>query len=142
MFSTTAAELFGACILVFIKHPYDIGDRVNISSTELVVDRISLLYTIFRRVDTNGVVQIPNSVNNSNWIDNITRSKAMKERITFSVNSGTSFADVEILRKQMEAFVQENENRRDYQPDIDIELLSAGDVSKMDLRVEIRHKVS
>jgi small-conductance mechanosensitive channel len=78
MLGATAAELFGACILVFIKHPYDIGDRVTINSRELIVDKISLLYTEFRRIDNNALVQIPNNVNNANWIDNITKSKAMK----------------------------------------------------------------
>jgi small-conductance mechanosensitive channel len=141
MLGATAAELFGACILVFIKHPYDISDRVTINSTELIVDKISLLYTEFRRIDNNALVQIPNNVNNANWIDNITKSKAMKERLTFSVSAGTSFADIEALRKEMEDFVQEPENTRDYQPEIDIELISAGDLSKMDLRVEIQHKV-
>jgi small-conductance mechanosensitive channel len=137
MLGATAAELFGACILVFIKHPYDIGDRVSINNTELVVDKISLLYTEFCRIDNNALVQIPNNVNNANWIDNITKSKAMKERLTFSVSGGTSFADIEALRKEMEIFVQESENKRDYQPDIDIELISAGDLSKLDLRVEL-----
>ena len=140
MLGTTTAELLGACILVFVKHPYDIGDRVTINGAELIVDKISLLYTMFRRVDTNGLVQIPNNTNNLIWIDNVSRSKAMKERITFSVSSGTSFADVEHLRKEMEAFVQDSENKRDYQPEIDIELISSGDLSKMDLRVELQHK--
>lgn len=57
MLGATAAELFGACILVF-KHPYDIGDQVSINGTELVVDKISLFYTEFRRIGNNALVQI------------------------------------------------------------------------------------
>jgi small-conductance mechanosensitive channel len=140
MLGATAAELFGACILVF-KHPYDIGDRVSINGTELVVDKISLLYTEFRRIGNNALVQIPNNVNNANWIDNVTKSRAMKGHLTFSVSSGTSFTDTEALRKEMESFVQVSENKRDYQPEIDIELISAGDLSKLDLRVELQHRV-
>ena len=140
MLGATAVELFGACILVFIKHPYDIGDRVTINSTELIVDKISLLHTEFRRIDDNAPVQIPNNVNIANWIDNITKSKAMKERLTFSASVATPFTDIEVLRQ--EAFVQEPENRCDYQPEIEIELISAGDLSKPDLRVELQHKVS
>lgn len=144
MFGITAAELLGASILVFIKHPYDIGDRVTINGAglmvdDLIADKISLLYIMFRRVDTNGLVQIPNNTNNLIWIDNVSRSKAMKERITFSVSSGISFADFESLRKVMEAFVQDPENKRDYQSDIDFELVSSGNLSKMDLRVELQH---
>lgn len=41
----------------------------------------------------------------------------------------------------MESFVQESENKRDYQLEIDIELISAGDLSKLDLRVELQLRV-
>lgn len=138
MLGATAAELFGACILVF-KHPYDIGDRVSINGTELVVDKISLLYTEFRRIGNNALVQIPNNVNNADWID--TKSRATKGRLTFSVSTGTSFTDIEALRKEVESFVQESENKRDYQLEIDIELISAGDLSKLDLRAEVQLRV-
>jgi hypothetical protein len=118
----------------FHQPPVQHWCRVTIDSTELIFDKIFLLYN-------NALVQIPNNVNNPNWIDNINKSKAMKERPTFSVSAGISFADTEALRKEMEAFVQEPENVRDYQPEIDIELISAGDLSKLDLRVELQHKV-
>jgi small-conductance mechanosensitive channel len=141
MLGATATELFGACILVFIKHPYDIGDRFTIKSIELIVNKTSLLYTKFRRIDNNALVQIPYNVNNPNWIDNITKSKAMKERLIFSVSAGKSFADIDALRKEMDAFVQAPENMHDDQPEIEIEPISAGDLSEMDLRVELQHKV-
>ena len=43
---------------------------------------------------------------------------------------------------RMEAFVQEPKNKRDYQHEIEIELISAGDLSTLDLQVELHHKVS
>ena len=140
MLGATAAELFDACILVFIKHPYDIGDRVQINKDDLVVDKISLLYTIFRRVGTNGSVQIPNSLNNANWIDNYSRSRSMKEQLTFSVSAGTSVSDIEALRAEVQTWLELPENRRDYHPEVDIELMSSGDLAKMDLKVEVHHK--
>lgn len=54
IFSTTAAEFFGSCIFLFVKHPYDISDRVDIYGPDglnrLVVEEISLLYSSFRRI--------------------------------------------------------------------------------------------
>ena len=140
MLGPTASELLSACILVFVKHPYDVGDRVDMSGFELVVTRISLLYTTFRRIDTNRVVQVPNSVINSLWVENASRSPAMKERLTFSVSPGTSFDDIETLRRELQAFIELPDNRRDYHPELDVELLSVGDLKQLDLRVEIRHK--
>lgn len=136
----TVTEFLGGCIFLFVKHPYDVGDRVDVDKQELVVERISLMYSVFRRVDSDKSVQIPHSVCNSVWIENISRSKAMKERITLAISAGTSSADILALRNELEAFVNAPENKRDFQPDFDIELLSVGDLKQLDLRVEIRHK--
>lgn len=57
-FSVTCQEFLGSCIFLFVKHPYDVGDRVDISDEQLVVEKISLLYTVFSRIDTMKVVQV------------------------------------------------------------------------------------
>jgi hypothetical protein len=140
MLGPTASELLSACILVFVKHPYDIGDRVDMSGYELIVTRISLLYTAFSRIDNDRSIQVPNSVINSLFVENATRSPNMKERLTFSVSPGTSFDDLETLRSELQDFVELPENRRDYYPDVDVELLGVADLKQLDLCVEIKHK--
>ena len=132
--------MLGSCIFLFVKHPYDVGDRVEINDQPLIVERISLLYTMFRNVHDQRTVQVPNIVLNTNWIDNITRSKAMREQIVLTVDFGTSFGDIQLLKNELEYFVRDKENCRDFQPDIDIEVLGLGEMSKLELRVEIRHK--
>lgn len=54
----TTQEFLGSCIFLFVKHPYDVGDRVDIGEKKMVVDRISLLYTVFTRIDIMQVVQV------------------------------------------------------------------------------------
>lgn len=137
----TVTEFLSCCIFLFVKHPYDVGDRVDIGKDEFVVEHISLMYSVFRRVDSDKIVQIPHNVANTLWIENVSRSKAMKERLTLAVCAGTSHEDILALRRELEKFVQADENRRDFQPELDIELIGVGDMSKLDLRVEIRHKV-
>ena len=140
VFSATAQELLGSCIFLFVKHPYDVGDRVDISSDQLVVERISLLYTMFRRVKDHKKTQVPNIVLNSLWVDNVSRSKAMREQINLFVHFDTTFEDIELLRKEMQNFVLSKENARDYQPEVDIEVVDLAEMNKLQLKVEIRHK--
>ncbi|EED18543.1 serine/threonine protein kinase [Talaromyces stipitatus ATCC 10500] len=140
VFATTAQEVLGSCVFLFVKHPFDVGDRVEINSQELFVEEISLLYTAFRTVAEQRVTQVANNVLNSAWIDNVTRSKAMRERISLFVDFGTTFADIQLLKIEMEKFVRDKDNNRDFQPDIEIEVISVGNMDKLELRIEIRHK--
>jgi len=160
IFAVTAQEFLGSCIFLFVKHPYDVGDRVDITGPEkecLVVEQISLLYTVFKRIDCMKMVQVasiiqflcitankgcqvPNIVLNSMWIENVSRSKAMKEQLEMFISFDTSLKDIETLRKEIEAFVRDPENSRDFQPDIALECTGIGNMDKLQLKVEIRHK--
>ncbi|KAJ5474486.1 Mechanosensitive ion channel MscS [Penicillium sp. IBT 31633x] len=140
VFSVTAQEVLGSCIFLFVKHPFDIGDRVEVNDVPFIVDRISLLFTVFRNVKDHRVTQVPNNILNSLWVDNFTRANAMHEQLTIPVAFDTTFAEVQMLREEMENFVRDKENSRDFQPDVDIELGGVGDMDKLQLRVDIRHK--
>ncbi|KAI9052194.1 hypothetical protein LZ554_003553 [Drepanopeziza brunnea f. sp. 'monogermtubi'] len=140
VFAATTQEFLGSCIFLFVKHPYDVGDRVDIDHVFLVVEQISLLYTIFKRIDTMKMVQVPNIVLNNLWIENVTRSKAMKEQLDMFISFETSLEDIELLRAEMEAFVRAPENARDFQPDIVLEATGIGSMDKLQLKVEIKHK--
>ncbi|RMJ19524.1 hypothetical protein BHE90_008225 [Fusarium euwallaceae] len=140
IFAVTAQEFLGSCIFLFVKHPYDVGDRVDISGTKMVVNKISLLYSVFHRLDTMQTVQIPNIQLNNIWIENISRSKAMHETIEVNVSFDTSFEDIELLRSEMEKFVRQPENARDFQPNLSISVGGVGDLDKLLLYVTIAHK--
>ncbi|KAH9432434.1 hypothetical protein MCOR02_007132 [Pyricularia oryzae] len=143
VFAVTTQEFLGSCIFLFVKHPFDVGDRVDITGPEkeqLIVERISLLYTVFTRIDKMQVVQVPNIVLNNLWIENVTRSKAMKETIDVNVSYDTTFEDIELLRMEMEKFVRHPDNARDFMPDFSISVGSVGDLDKMTLKVTIKHK--
>tara|TARA_R110002003_G_scaffold290_6_gene18573 strand:- start:9322 stop:11652 length:2331 start_codon:yes stop_codon:yes gene_type:complete len=140
VFATTAQEVLGSCIFLFVKHPYDIGDRVDITAEQLTVEHIALLYTVFKRVSNGKTVQIPNIVLNSLWVENITRSKAMREQVSVFCAFDTSFEDVNALKQEMISFVRDPANSRDFHPDIEIEVVSIAEMNKLELRVEILHK--
>lgn len=139
-FAGTVQEFTGSCIFLFVKHPYDVGDRVEINNFDLIVEHISLLYTVFRRVDSQRKVQIPNIVNNGNWIENISRSQAMSEHFSLSISAGTTFDEIEGLTDELKEFILADENRRDYK-DLDVEVLNVGDMTKLELRINLGYKV-
>ncbi|KAH6656453.1 Mechanosensitive ion channel-domain-containing protein, partial [Truncatella angustata] len=143
VFSVTAQEFLGSCIFLFVKHPYDVGDRVDIVGSEkqqLIVERISLLYTIFNRIDKMQIVQVPNIVLNNYWIENVSRSKAMKEVVSVNVSFDTSFEDIELLRREMETFVRHPDNARDFEPDLVIGIGAVNDLDKLTLNIAMKHK--
>ncbi|KAI1201543.1 serine/threonine protein kinase [Nemania serpens] len=143
IFAVTTQEFLGSCIFLFVKHPYDVGDRVDITGPEkeqLIVERISLLYTVFTRIDKMQIVQIPNIVLNNLWVENVSRSKAMKEGVDVNVSFDTSFEDIELLRVELENFVRAPDNSRDFQPDISIGIGGVGDLDKLTLKIAIKHK--
>lgn len=140
VFATTAQEILGSCIFLFAKHPYDIGDRVDITSEQLTVEHIALLYTVFKRITNGKTVQIPNIVLNTLWVENITRSKSMREQVSVFCDFGTSFEDIHLLKLEMQSFLRDPANSRDFHPDTDIEVVSIAEMNKLELVVEIRHK--
>jgi small-conductance mechanosensitive channel len=140
VFAATCQEILGSCIFLFVKHPYDIGDRVDVTNESLTVEHISLLYTVFKRVQNGKMVQIPNIVLNNLWVENVTRSKAMREQVSLFVSFDTSFEDITALKQEMQAFVKDPQNSRDFHQDIEIEVVDLAEMNKLELKCEIRHK--
>ncbi|KAJ7924831.1 hypothetical protein B0H13DRAFT_1976209 [Mycena leptocephala] len=126
-------------IFLFIKHPFDVGDRVVINSTSYTVKEIHLLSTIFIDSD-GGSVQAPNTVLNGKcFIQNIRRSPQMSESFTFDVNYTTTFENVESLRQKMLTFV--TTERRDFHPAFDIVVVGPFPrQAKMTLQADIKYK--
>lgn len=140
VFATTAQEVLGSCIFLFVKHPFDVGDRVDIETKPYFVERISLLFTVFRNVSDHRITQVPNVILNNLWIDNFTRSNAMHETLTIPVKFETTFVDIQNLKEEMERFVRDKENCRDFQPELDVDVVGVGEMDKLELTVNIRHK--
>ncbi|OLN97139.1 putative MscS family protein C2C4.17c [Colletotrichum chlorophyti] len=138
--SGTVQEFLGSCIFIFVKHPFDVGDRVKIDAHEMIVEKISLLYSVFRKVDSNNTTQIPNIDLNSMWVENVSWSGPVRERISVQIAADTSFDDIERLRSRIRDEVRAPENRRDFRDDVDVELMSIGDMSKLEVYIEAEHK--
>ena len=112
------------------------------SNEELTVERISLLYTNFKRVANGKAVQIPNIVLNNLWIENITRSRLMREFVSVFVSFATSFEEIKLFENELRRFVSAKEHARDYQQELDVSVVDIAQMDKLELRVEMRYKGS
>ena len=65
----------------------------------------------------------------------------MREQLLMYISFDTTLEDIQLLKNEMQQFVLHKDNSRDFQPDIDVEVTGIASMDKMELKVEIRHKV-
>ncbi|KAI0768432.1 hypothetical protein BC629DRAFT_1583550 [Irpex lacteus] len=121
------AEVLTSIIFLFVKHPYDVGDRICVDKEIYTVKEIRLLSTIL--LDSNSCyVQAPN----------VGMNAKMSEPFTFDVAYSTTFEQIERLRELMVSFL--NSERREFLPQFDVLVVDIPDQSKMILKADIKYK--
>lgn len=140
MFCNTV-EFLGCCVFLFVKHPYDVGDCVDINKEPLLVEHVSLMYSVFRNVHTSKQVQIPHNVANALFIENVSRSPATKERFSVTVAPTTTDEEISKLRDEIMKYITTEENKRDFKPHVEMGLGELGDLQSLQLKVEVKYKV-
>lgn len=126
-FSATAQEIVNAILFVFVKHPFDVGDRIDIfdpgnlfQGATYYVKNFSLLYTELKKPEGH-IVQMPNSLLNTVVILNMRRTGSnLAEAIPVYLKFGTTLEQIEALRDNLLEFVKAE--KRDYAPKILTEL--------------------
>lgn len=145
LFSATAQEFLQSVIFVFVKHPFDVGDRVSVYGNtgaaglgdDYFVKEISLLYTEFKKMEGH-VVQAPNSYLNTLFILNQRRSGGLAEAVPIQIKFGTTLEQIDNLRQRLLSFVQEE--KREYQGKILTELRDVHEVHSLTLNVIFFYK--
>ncbi|KAM0714885.1 hypothetical protein Q7P37_009350 [Cladosporium fusiforme] len=145
LFSTTAQEFLQSVVFVFIKHPFDVGDRVGVYGNtgatgrgdDYFVKEISLLFTEFKKMEGH-IVQAPNSYLNTLFILNQRRSGGLAEAVSITIKFGTTLDQIEGLRNKLLEFVKLE--KREYQGNILTELRDIVDVHSMNLNVVFFYK--
>lgn len=145
LFSATAQEFLQSCIFVFVKHPFDVGDRVSIygntgsslKGDDYFVKEISLLYTEFKKMEGH-IVQAPNSYLNTLFILNMRRSGGLAEAVPIVIRFGTTLDQIEALRNALLEFVRSE--KREYQGNILTELREVCEAYSLTLNVVFFYK--
>jgi small-conductance mechanosensitive channel len=145
LFSATAQEFLQSIIFVFVKHPFDVGDRVTIYGNagdaglgdDYFVKEITLLYTEFKKMQGH-VVQAPNSYLNGLFILNQRRSGALAEAVPIIIKYGTTIDQLDGLRQRLLEFVRSE--KRDFQSNILTELRAVTENFSVTLNVVFFYK--
>ncbi|KAK7183495.1 hypothetical protein DPSP01_008499 [Paraphaeosphaeria sporulosa] len=145
LFSATAQEFLQSVIFVFVKHPFDVGDRVTIYGNtgaaglgdDYFVKEIALLYTEFKKMEGH-VVQAPNSYLNTLFILNQRRSGALAEAVPVVIKFGTTLEQIDSLRQRLLEFV--TAEKREYGSNILTELRQVTEVHSLTLNVVFFYK--
>ncbi|KAI0471687.1 hypothetical protein GGR56DRAFT_85089 [Xylariaceae sp. FL0804] len=147
LLQATAQEFLQSIIFVFVKHPFDVGDRITVygstgatlTGDDYYVTEISLLYTEFKKMEGH-MVQAPNSVLNEVFILNHRRSGQLADVFELRMKYGTSPAIIKELEARMTEYVLEN--KRDFAGNIITELRGFEDAYCMTLNLICFHKTS
>jgi small-conductance mechanosensitive channel len=145
LFSATAQEVLQSIVFVFIKHPFDVGDRVTIYGNtgkeglgdDYFVKEISLLFTEFKKMEGH-VVQAPNSYLNTLFILNQRRSGGLAEAVPVTMKFGTTLEQLDGLRQKLLDFV--GSERREYQHNILTELKTVFEAYSISMNVVFFYK--
>ncbi|OLN86953.1 putative MscS family protein C1183.11-like protein 2 [Colletotrichum chlorophyti] len=145
MLQATAQEFLQSIIFVFVKHPFDVGDRVTVygntgtlgTGDDYYVTEVSLLYTEFKKMEGH-IVQAPNSVLNTLFILNQRRSAGLADPISLKLGFGTDPALIDELKSRMLNFCLDN--KRDYQPRVITEVQTLNEVQSFTMNFIFFHK--
>ncbi|KAI9819526.1 MAG: hypothetical protein M1827_006975 [Pycnora praestabilis] len=140
LFSATAQEFLQSVVFVFVKHPFDVGDRVTIYGNQGIVGKgddyfvkeIALFYTEFKKMEGH-IVQAPNSYLNTLFILNMRRSGGVAEAVPITIKFGTTLDQINSLRERLLEFVKAE--KREYQGNILTELRDVVEAHALNLNV-------
>lgn len=145
IFSPTAQEILGSCVFLFVKHPLDVGDMVEIviphsaTPTQCIVVEVSLLYTVFRVNATGLLIQHSNSMLNTFWIGNVSRAGPQSTSFTLTLGlPETSYEDLEKFRHALDEFLEAYP--RDYFTNPYVQAIDYPDLDRISLCINVTFK--
>ncbi|GFS37993.1 mechanosensitive channel of small conductance-like 10 [Actinidia rufa] len=100
IFKNICKTIFEVIIFVFVMHPFDVGDRCVIDGTQMIVEEMNILTTVFLRFD-NEMIYYPNSVLATKPISNFYRRPDMGDSLEFSIDFTTPVVKIGDLKEKI-----------------------------------------
>ena len=115
-FGSAASHYFEGLLLIFVRRPYDIGDKIGISPVDNVsnpdgssawfVEGVSLFTTTARYATTNEIATFSNGSLANSRIINAFRSPKAQVHIYFKFSLEVSHEKITLFRDSLESFVK------------------------------------
>ncbi|KAL1326052.1 hypothetical protein HN51_036085 [Arachis hypogaea] len=139
IFGNSAKTVFEAIIFVFVRHPFDVGDRCVIDGVQMTVEEMNILTTIFLRYD-NEKISYPNSVLANKPISNFYRSPEMSESIEFSVDMSTPIESIAALKSRIKSYLESKPQH--WGPNHSVVVKDIENVDKMKMGLNVNHTIN
>ncbi|KAL8525171.1 hypothetical protein ACS0TY_014700 [Phlomoides rotata] len=104
MFGNTCKTTFEAIIFLFVMHPFDVGDRVEVDGVQMIVEEMNILTTVFLKFN-NHKIYYPNTVLSTKPIHNYYRSPDMGDSIDFCIHISTPGEKIAAMKERITRYV-------------------------------------
>ncbi|PWA57561.1 mechanosensitive ion channel family protein [Artemisia annua] len=139
VFGNTCKTTFEAIIFLFVMHPFDVGDRCEIDTVQMVVEEMNILTTVFLRYDNQKIIY-PNSVLATKPIANYYRSPDMGDAIDFCIHVSTPVEKVSLMKERITSYI---ENKSDHwYPAPLIVVRDVEDLNRLKISVWLSHRMN
>lgn len=136
MIGDLARHFLSSLVLLFVNHPFDIGDTIVVGLFEegcylkdiLTVKHINLMNTVFTRWNGQETYVPNHMLANAPFMTNLSRTVEQWEMIEFKVPSITPESALTDLRKRIGAFLQMNDKY--YYKVFDLHAIVAADMAE------------
>ncbi|OEL37192.1 Mechanosensitive ion channel protein 10 [Dichanthelium oligosanthes] len=139
IFGNACKTVFEALIFVFIMHPFDVGDRCVIDGTQMTVEEMNILTTVFLKND-HEKVYYPNSVLSTKPISNFYRSPNMYDTIDFAIDVSTSVESIGALKSKIKGYLESKPTH--WHPVHTVNLKDILDVNKINMSLSVQHTMN
>ncbi|KAL6506656.1 hypothetical protein OROHE_022488 [Orobanche hederae] len=139
MFGNTCKTTFEAIIFLFVMHPFDVGDRVEVDGVQMVVEEMNILTTVFLKFD-NHKIYYPNSVLSTKPIHNYYRSPEMGDAIDFCIHISTPVEKIALMKERITRYI-ENKSEH-WQPAPMIVMRDVEDMNRIKFSIWLTHRMN
>nr|WGO49557.1 mechanosensitive ion channel protein B085526 [Torenia fournieri] len=139
IFGNTCKTIFEAIIFVFVMHPFDVGDRCVIDGTQMIVEEMNILTTVFLRFDKEKIYY-PNSVLATKPISNFYRSPDMGDSLEFSIDFRTPLEKIGSLKDKIKQYLEKNPQQ--WHPNHNVVVKEIEDVNKIKMALFFNHTMN
>eukprot|EP00041_Stephanoeca_diplocostata_P016074 m.312595 g.312595 ORF g.312595 m.312595 type:complete len:763 (-) comp20242_c0_seq2:203-2491(-) len=110
IFAETAKNFFNSFVFLFLRHPFDVGDRIHIgaaSNEPYFVLKMELLTTTFK-MWSGHIVTIPNHILYQSTIFNVARAGPMTDSVEVLVKRQTTPQQIKLLDAEFSSFIRDH----------------------------------
>ena len=133
----SAKALLESIIFIFIRHPFDIGDRIVVDKVIYTITRVSLLTTEVRRFD-NAVIYFNNADLSSQPILNLRRSPDQFDILNMQISFSTPTKTLRIFEHKLSEFLRRRSTH--FYEKFEVEYVEIENSNRLLMRIWVQHR--